>query len=99
MTKPTPIEKWIEESCPNYKLTRNDLNFVDDERAIAIYKIGAKNAAHHILEELGVLESLTAAVNYLESTGIQRVYEDHEPEFCMWRDLKQTLTKLKGEPQ
>ena len=58
----TKIEKWIEEKCPNYKVNIYK-GFVEDKSTQAIYKIGARAAAKHILEECGVLEALEEIAN------------------------------------
>lgn len=88
MSKPSPIEKWIEEQLPYPKEWPTSLArravieaLIDERRAVA------RETAHYILEELGVLECLEKLAMYKGINGDAWPAEVAEV----------LLTKLKGE--
>lgn len=93
MTKPTPIEEWIAEKSLEW-VAKDDGSL---GHCPECYQEGAKNVAHYILEELGVMECLEFYAQGGNSN--MDIWEHKELGYFTGKRAKALLTKLKGEPQ
>lgn len=106
MTKPTPIEEWIDEKWPENEF--DPVVDFDDYILNSTSRQAARETAHYILEELGVrecLEYLREELNAFPDRSGGYYGCDCKEELNYILDdgnrkwIEETLTKLRGEPQ
>lgn len=94
MSKPTPIDKWIEEKWPENEF--DPVVDFDDYILNSTSRQAARETARYILEELGVLECL----EFYKEQGEFKPYRVPSTNYVVDDYGKlaiQTLKKLKGE--